>query len=85
MSNDDVNMPEPQVDPDPERAPGGADATVVESDVGASGDTESLLTPDQPLSAQQEEAEVPDELQEPEPSDAPETDEPAEAHTESTD
>jgi hypothetical protein len=85
MSNDDVTMPDPQVDPDPERAPGGADATLEESDVGASAAGEPLLTPDQPLSAQQDEAKVPDELREPEPTDTPATDEPAEAETESTD
>ncbi len=56
------DAPEAHVDPDVERAPGGADASMVESDVGSS-DGE-LLTPDQPLSAQTDEVEVPDAIQE---------------------
>lgn len=59
------DRPEPRVDDDPVRAPGGADADVSESDVGAASEGEPL-TPDPPLSAQQEDARVLDELQEPE-------------------
>ena len=77
------DLPEAKTD-DIDRAPGGADATVLESDTGAASviradpDTELLddnvgdddvsapLTPDQPLSAQQEEEKVPDAIQEPE-------------------
>ena len=80
--------PEPKTD-DIDRAPGGPDATVLESDVGASvadGTRETdlvddsvdgaeqggPLVADQPLSAQQDEEQVPDEVQEPE---QPESDE----------
>jgi hypothetical protein len=77
------DLPEAKTD-DIDRAPGGADATVLESDTGASvitadpdtdllddnvGDDDSTgkpVTPDQPLSAQQEEEKVPDAIQEPE-------------------
>ena len=56
------DMPTPQVDPEPERAPGGADAVeTVESDVTADADG-APVTPEAPLSAQQDEAQVPDEL-----------------------
>ena len=74
--------PEPETDPQ-DRAPGGVDATVLESDTGASivsgdpdtdlrddsvgrDDVGSPLAAEQPLSAQQEEEEVPDAIQEPE-------------------
>jgi hypothetical protein len=57
--------PEPEVDDQPERAPGGADADVSESDVGAASEGEPVI-PESPLSAQQSEDEIPDELQTPE-------------------
>ena len=83
VSDDEIgDLPEAKTD-DIDRAPGGADASVLESDTGASVVTEdpdtNLLddhvgdddlrkpvTPDQPLSAQQEEEKVPDAIQEPE-------------------
>lgn len=60
------DMPKPRVDSDPERAPGGADAVLsAESNVGAA--TEGPpVTPDEPMSAQQDEAVIPQELHEPE-------------------
>lgn len=63
--SDDPGLPEASVDDGVDRAPGGADATVMESDVGA-GDhsSEELLTADQPLSAQTREVDVPDAIQE---------------------
>lgn len=73
------DRPEPRVDDDPVRAPGGADADVSESDVGAASEGEPL-TPDPPLSAQQEDARVLDELQEPEEPE-PEEQEPEEQTT----
>ena len=68
--SDDPGLPEASVDEDVDRAPGGADATVMETDVGA-GDhsSDELLTADQPLSAQTQETDVPDALQEPEDTD----------------
>lgn len=75
--SDDPGLPEATIDADVDRAPGGADATAMESDVGA-GDhsSEELLTADQPLSAQTREVDVPDALQEPEDTDDdPEADE----------
>ena len=60
--------PQPHVDDDPVRGPGGADADVSESDVGAASQG-APVTPDPPLSAQQEDAPVLDELSEPETSD----------------
>jgi hypothetical protein len=65
MSSEVPPEPEPKVDEEPPRAPGGADADVSESDVGAASEGEPV-TPDAPLSAQQPEAEVPDEVLEPE-------------------
>ena len=76
------DLPEAKTD-EIDRAPGGADATVLESDTGAGAITEGTdtdllddsagtqdvpqpVTPDQPLSAQQEEEKVPDAIQEPE-------------------
>ena len=56
------DAPEAKVDPGVERAPGGADASLMESDVG-SGESDELVTPDQPLSAQTDEVEVPDAIQ----------------------
>jgi hypothetical protein len=73
------DMPTPNVDPQPDRAPGGADAVEsVEGDVtvGAAG---APVIPDAPLSAQQDEAEVPDELH------TGERPEPAEQETDNTD
>ena len=61
-------LPEPHVDDEPDRAPGGADADLSESDVGAASEGQRI-TPDPPLSAQQDVDEVPDELSEPEESD----------------
>ena len=80
VTNDIGNRPEPKSD-DQDRAPGGPDATVLESDTGASivtgdpdtdllddsvGDDDigSPLAAEQPLSAQQDEEEVPDAIQE---------------------
>jgi hypothetical protein len=88
VSDELGDLPEPKTDPQ-DRAPGGADATVLASDTGASiisGDPDTDLLDDsvgsddvgeplaaeQPLSAQQEEEEVPDAIQEPE---EPESDE----------
>lgn len=79
--NDDIGeLPDARTD-DIDRAPGGPDATVLESDVGASvttGDPDTdlvddhvggderggPLVADQPLSAQQDEEQVPDAIQE---------------------
>ena len=68
MSNDnELNLPEAEVDPNVDRAPGGADASPNESDVGAGERTNGdVVTPDPPLSAQQDESDVPDPIQEPE-------------------
>lgn len=63
LNNDPEDLPEAQVDDIP-TAPGGADADVNESDVGR-GESEELVTRDQPLSAQTDEDDVPDEIQEP--------------------
>jgi len=57
------DAPEATVDRDVPRAPGGADASPMESDVG-SGASDDLLTPDQPLAAQTDEVEIPDAIQE---------------------
>jgi hypothetical protein len=79
VSNEIDDMPEPKRDPEPDRAPGGADADVYAgADVGAAEPNHEVLTPDPPFSAQQDEAEVPDEIQE------PETPEPAEQATDNT-
>lgn len=65
MTSSDIgDKPEPRVDREPERAPGGVDAVeTAQSDVG-SGPGEPPVTPDEPLSAQQDEAGIPDQLQE---------------------
>jgi hypothetical protein len=71
--SDDPDLPEPTIDdPQPDRAPGGVDATTAESDVGA-GDhsADELLVADQPLAAQTDEVDVPDALQEGEDTDEP--------------
>lgn len=61
------DAPEPTRDPEPDRAPGGADANAfAEGDVGATEPNSEVLTPDQPLSAQQDVDDVPDAIQEPE-------------------
>jgi hypothetical protein len=61
------DRPEPRRDSEPDRAPGGADANAfAEGDVGANEPEGDVLTPDPPLSAQQDEDEVPDAIQEPE-------------------
>lgn len=95
MSPEIGDLPEPKTD-EIDRAPGGADATPLASDVGATAavsdpdadivdsavgesDFTPPVTPDQPLSAQQEEEEVPDAIQEPE---TPEPDEQATDNTE---
>jgi hypothetical protein len=96
VSTDDIGeLPEAKTD-DIDRAPGGADATILKSDTGAasilgeSPDTELLddhvgtddvaepVTADQPLSAQTDEEDVPDAIQEPE---QPESDEQATDNT----
>ena len=59
------DQPEPRVDEEPARAPGGPDADLSESDVGAASEGQPV-TPDPPLSAQQEDAPVLEELAEPE-------------------
>jgi hypothetical protein len=79
VTDDIKDMPEPQRDPEPERAPGGADADpYVEADVGATEPEGEVLTPDPPFSAQQDQAEVPDAIQE------PENEEPEEQATDNT-
>jgi hypothetical protein len=66
MNRDIGDMPPARVDDEPERAPGGADAVeTAQSDVGADGDIPPV-TPEAPLSAQQDEAGIPDAIQEPE-------------------
>jgi hypothetical protein len=66
MNNHHPDPPEPTIDEEPDRAPGGANADLSESDVGAAS-IGRPVTPDVPLSAQRDEAEVPDEVQAPEP------------------
>lgn len=56
---------EPEVDQEPEPAPGGVDAHLSESDVGASSEGTPVI-PDVPLSAQQDQTQIPDEVQAPE-------------------
>ncbi len=80
MTTDIGDLPEPHRDEQPERAPGGADANAyAEGDVGANEPDGDVITPDPPLSAQQDEDEVPDAIQE------PEADEPEEQATDNTD
>ncbi|HEY7044015.1 MAG TPA: hypothetical protein VH419_10140 [Nocardioidaceae bacterium] len=66
MTTDLPDPQQPTIDEEPDRAPGGADADLSESDVGAAS-RGTPVTPDVPLSAQQDQAEVPDEVQAPEP------------------
>lgn len=61
---------EPQVDPDVPVAPGGVDAVLAESDVGAASEG-TPVTPDEPMSAQRDEADLPDELSETPPPEPP--------------
>ena len=78
-SGDIGAMPTPTTDPEPDRAPGGADAVqTVEGDVTLPQEG-APVTPEAPLSAQQDEAEVPGELLE------EERPEPAEQETDNTD
>ena len=82
----DIDMPEAKRD-DPPRAPGGVDAVAEESDVGEGEHPQGLVvTPDQPLAAQTDEQDVPDEIQEPEEEDEADestSDRPEESPTES--
>jgi uncharacterized membrane protein len=79
MTSDLGDLPEAQVDSSVERAPGGADAVdTAQTDVGANGGDVAPVTPDEPMSAQQE-ADIPQELLEPEPA------EPEEQATDNTD
>lgn len=60
MSGDELSeAPEPTIDPEPDRAPGGP-ADRVDTDP----DSFRRATPDQPRSAQVEDAHVPDEIDE---------------------
>jgi len=77
------DRPQPRIDEDPDRAPGGADADPSESDVGAASEG-APVTPDPPLSAQQEDAPVLEELGEPEEPDIDDTEEPEEGGSEPT-
>ena len=79
MNSELGDAPTPSVDPEPDRAPGGADAVdTVESDVTV-GEKGAPVTPEAPLSAQQDEDQVPDELQ------TGERPEPSEQETDNTD
>ena len=63
MSNELWSLPTPRVDPELDRAPGGAVAIeTVEGDVTV-GEGGAPVAPEAPLPAQQDEAQVPDELQ----------------------
>jgi hypothetical protein len=62
LNSDPEELPEAEARL-PDFGPGGADATPAESDVGRGDDDENLVA-EQPLSAQQSEEEVPDEVQE---------------------
>ncbi len=74
QTNEELN---PHGDTNQPGAPGGVDASPSESDTGMGREPE-LLTPDQPLAAQTDQADVPDAIQE------PENDEPAEQATDNT-
>lgn len=61
------DMPEPTIDPEPPRAPGGVDATLNEADPGSTVSAEVApepTIPDPPFSAQKDEDAVPDAIQE---------------------
>ena len=64
LNSDPEELPEAEART-PEFGPGGDDASRNESDVGR-GEDEANLVADQPLSAQQSEADVPDEVKQPE-------------------
>lgn len=64
MTSDTPGPPEPTTDEQPDFGPGGTDADESESDVGAAS-SGTPVTPDGPLSAQQDQVGVPDALQEP--------------------
>ncbi len=64
LNNDPEDLPDSGART-PEFGPGGEDATRNESDVGRGEDHDNKVA-DQPLSAQQSEAEVPDDIQRPE-------------------
>ncbi len=74
MSDELSDRPVPATDDVP-RAPGGVDADLNESDVGAGSDGRPPVTPDVPMAAQLDEAEIPDELEEPEDVEEPTSDE----------
>lgn len=78
MSDELGDLPKAQTD-EIDTAPGGVDATPLESDVGQGDDSLPPVTPDEPLSAQTDVADVPDAIQEPEES------EPDEQATDNTD
>ncbi len=63
LNSDPEDLPEAQVDDIP-TAPGGADADPNESDVGR-GEGDELAVRDQPLAAQTDQRDVPDEIQKP--------------------
>lgn len=73
-------LPTPSIDPDIDRAPGGADASVTESDVGAA--DPAPLTPDPPFAAQKDDDVVPDAIQEPEERDSSAVEDPQETASE---
>ena len=61
LNNDPDDLPDADTHT-PEVGPGGSDATDLESDVGR-GESDENLVADQPLSAQQSEEDVPDDIQ----------------------
>lgn len=65
MNSEIPDRPKPEVDQEPEPAPGGADAHLSESDVGAASEGTPAI-PDVPLSAQQDQTQIPAEVQAPE-------------------
>jgi hypothetical protein len=79
MSGDTEPKPEARLDPEPERAPGGADAVETAQHDPGTGADGPPVTPDEPLSAQQDEDAIPDEIQE------GERPEPEEQQTDNTD
>lgn len=73
-ATDAPDLPEPTVDPEPPRAPGGPDASPNESDPGSTVSAEeraAAVIPDPPFSAQRDEDDIPEAIQEGEPSDEP--------------
>jgi hypothetical protein len=71
MSADQPESSLPEPDPEPPRAPGGADAATSESDVGAAS-RGTPVTPDPPFSAQRDTEDIPHEIQTPEEPEEPE-------------